>query len=626
MAASPLTTPRPDARSALDTARDQLDELVRQWPSSGIGGMIVAAMVAWVFWDVAASVAMAGWLAAIVASNVARFVLWRGMKHRGWMQHDPRRGLLLFTVLAAAQAAIWGSAGIIFFAADSPHQLSFLAIMLLSVAAANQSLLNAYAPAALLGVALMALPFAAMMLLTGDEFLTPLGILCVVFVGVLFSLTKRSNRTLVSNMRLRHELSRELVRRDQIEQELAVAKNQAEAAARAKSQFLANMSHEIRTPLNGVLGMAELLAQSDLSASQSRRVQIIRGSGQTLMTVINDILDLSKIEVGKVVLENVPFDLRSAVTDVVELFAETASARSVLLAATFSDDLPRAVSGDPTRLRQILTNLVSNAVKFTNGGGRVDIRTTTIAQNDECISLTFEVEDTGVGIEQAQLDRLFEPFEQADSSTSRRYGGTGLGLAIVAGLADAMGGRIEARSEVGRGSTFVLSVAFPIATEHAPTEPDGAADGEKGADTLFSATVLLAEDNAVNQEVACEALSQLGCDVIVAIDGLDAFEKWKAAPLDLILMDCQMPQMDGLETTAMIRTQEKQKGTGGRIPIIALTAHVLEEDRQRCLGVGMDDFLSKPFDLASLQSILERWLPPSRSADRQPRVPSAARR
>ncbi len=626
---------RSDVGSAPTTARDQLDELNRQWPFSAVGGVIVSAMVAWVLWDDVSTAAMAWWLVAIYGTSGARLALWYMLKYRGSWRDSVRKALVVFTALAAVQAAAWGSAGVIFFAPDAPYQ-SFLVIVLLGGAATNQSLLNAYAPAAWIGVALMVLPLASMMIRTGDEFLLPLGILSVLFVGTLFSLTKRSNETLVSNMRLRRALSEELVRRDQVErvlresesrqakaaQELATAKDRAEAAARAKSQFLANMSHEIRTPLNGVLGMADLLARSELTASQSRHVEIIRNSGRTLMAVINDILDVTKIEVGKVNLETVPFDPRGAVNDVVDLFSETASARSVALSFSFSEDLPATVEGDPNRLRQVLGNLVSNAIKFTPGGGRVEIRTSSTAESGDRATLTFEIEDTGVGIEGSQLERLFEPFEQADSSTSRRYGGTGLGLTIVAGLAEVMGGEISARSVLGKGSTFTFSVTMPIVTEHAQAARTRPSDDDAHADVRFDAKVLLAEDNVVNQEVAREALAQFGCDVVVANDGLEALAAWRADRFDLVLMDCQMPALDGFDATAMIRTQERQGEAAGRTPIVALTAHVLEEDRQRCFAAGMDDFLSKPFDRASLQEILYQWLPqPSETeSERQARA------
>ncbi len=394
---------------------------------------------------------------------------------------------------------------------------------------------------------------------------------------------------------------------------LAEAHRGAESAARTKSEFLANMSHEIRTPMNGILGMADLLATTNLDEAQRRHLAIIRNSGKTLLTVLNDILDLSKMEAGKLRLENVPFDLRGVVADVEGLFVETASAKSVLLSSNVADDVPEVFVGDPNRLRQVLGNLVGNAIKFT-GRGHVEVRVSAAQSDGGAHEVAFEVADDGIGIAPDRLSSLFEPFEQEDRSTSRRYGGTGLGLAIVAELTRMMGGHVMAESAPGEGSTF--SFVIPLkSTSRAELDAHVEATNPDEGHITFEAKVILAEDNIVNQMVATEALRQAGCEVVVAENGARAVEAWQRGSFDLIFMDCQMPETDGFAATKQIRAEEAEMGDGRHIPIVALTAHVLEEDRERCREVGMDDYLAKPFDQRSLNAVLRRWLEPSSSEE-----------
>ncbi len=526
-----------------------------------------------------------------------------------------------------------------------------------------------------------------------------------------------------------------------VERELITAKEAAESASIAKSQFLANMSHEIRTPMNGVLGLAALLRQTPLSPKQQRLTDTIVRSGNSLLDIINDILDFSKIEAGKLELEHTDFHLRILVDDVLELFAAPAHQKHLELIADVADSVPAFVKGDPARLRQILINLIGNAIKFT-AQGEVVVSIVSIADGVDQSVLCFSVKDSGIGITPDALRSIFQPFAQADGSTTRKYGGTGLGLAIAKQLVTFMGGEIWAESQMGSGATFLFTVhlahshlgstggldskqALPnqrvLVVDDSPTarltldrqlrnwgvtstvaESGTAAvpllanavdeglpydtvvldldmPGMNGLDTvraihetlqhhhprvilmtpvervdaaedhtgLITATltkpvrpsdlhralsgqavlvsssrpheqedrtratphgsILLAEDNAVNQEVTLGMLEVLGCTATAVENGRCAIELLASRPFSVILMDCQMPEMDGFEATRAIRRQEQK--TGKRIPIVALTAHALQGDRELCLAAGMDDYLSKPFTIEQLKAVLSRWLP-----------------
>jgi signal transduction histidine kinase/CheY-like chemotaxis protein/HPt (histidine-containing phosphotransfer) domain-containing protein len=526
---------------------------------------------------------------------------------------------------------------------------------------------------------------------------------------------------------------------------------QAEEASRAKSQFLANMSHEIRTPMNGVIGMIELLLGSDLTAKQRRFAETVRTSAEALLGLINDILDFSKIEAGKLELETIDFDLRPAVEDVCELLAERAHGKGLELTCLLPDDLESRLRGDPGRLRQILINLVGNAVKFTERG-EVSVRVSEAERSADSILFRVEVRDTGIGIEKEILDKIFSAFTQADGSTTRRYGGTGLGLAIARQLAEMMGGRIGVESDAGRGSCFWFTARFGrrsaatagiqkprrdlqglrvlVVDDNATNREllhhqltswgmsDTCVEGAREALTTMraslanrpydlaildmmmpemdgielaqaikadeaiasarlvlltsmglrgdatearkagfeaylskpvrqselydclatvmgkapspaplvtrhslsearsraSARVLLAEDNRVNQEVALCMLDAIGCAADVVGNGREAVEALSRNDYDLVLMDCQMPVLDGFEATARIRAAEKERGDGKRTPVIALTANVMAGDRERCLAAGMDDYLGKPLRRDELQAVLGRWAPRSQGS------------
>ena len=386
---------------------------------------------------------------------------------------------------------------------------------------------------------------------------------------------------------------------------------QAEASARAKTRFLAHMSHELRTPVHGVLGMLELVERAEPGPKQQHYIETARRSAEALLGIINGILEISKIEAGKIELEENAFDPRKEVRQVTEAFAEMAHSKGLQLNCTLSANLPRTVLGDSGRLRQILTNLIGNAVKFTEAG-EVGIQVRAAETDALSVLIGFEVSDTGIGIPPDKQRHIFDAFAQADGSTTRRYGGTGLGLSIARQLCEMMGGSIDLTSEPGRGSTFRFSVrlARPEA-EGAPELVAPERSEATSAKDFAGARVLLVEDNPVNLEVAQAVLETSGCDVETATNGLEALESFERGQYRLIFMDCQMPEMDGFEAAAEIRRREA--GSGSRVPIIALTASAIEGDREQCLAAGMDDYLPKPFTAEQIRSALANWVGPQAS-------------
>jgi signal transduction histidine kinase len=386
------------------------------------------------------------------------------------------------------------------------------------------------------------------------------------------------------------------VERDRQALDLIEAKERAEAGSRAKSEFLANMSHEIRTPLNGVLGAAQLLSASPLTAEQGELVGAIRSSGDGLLVLLNDLLDFSRIEAGRLELAPVPFQPRSLLSQVAELFRPSL-AEGVSLQLESGQNLPAWLLGDPARLRQVLSNLLGNAVKFTPAGGSIRVR-----QHGDGRTYRLEVIDTGIGIPLESQADLFEPFRQADASTVRRYGGTGLGLAVCRRLVELMGGTIALESTPGRGTT--LRVELPLPAVEAP--PDVAA--APAAPLAAAVRVLIAEDNLLNQRILERMLEGAASAVGRARTGREALEGWEEGRWDLILMDCQMPEMDGLTAAREIRQREARLGRAP-IPIIAVTANAAASDQQECLAAGMSDFLTKPVQREALLETIRRWAP-----------------
>jgi signal transduction histidine kinase/HPt (histidine-containing phosphotransfer) domain-containing protein len=405
-----------------------------------------------------------------------------------------------------------------------------------------------------------------------------------------------------------HRLRQDMEMRERTEEELRCAKRAAEAANRAKTDFLANISHEIRTPMNAIIGMAQLALQTDLTDEQREYLEPVRAAGDSLLAIVNDVLDITKIEAGHLAIETVPFSLRECVRDAVAMLSFEASTKELALTWDVTPETPDAVVGDPLRLRQIVLNLASNAVKFTEHGGVwIRIRPELTGDGDLCCHIS--VRDTGAGVPLDLQGAIFEPFQQADASTTRHYGGTGLGLSIAARLVKLMRGRIWLDSCPGQGSTFHCTVRLGLA-ERGEMDPSherqrSALDGDLAeADRPAELTVLLVEDNPVNRKLATLVLTKRGHKVVGVDSGRAALEAVGSGRFDVVLMDVQMPEMDGFATTRAIR--ESNNDLVRQLPVIALTAYALGGDRERCLQAGMDDYLVKPIQPAALLDAVER--------------------
>jgi signal transduction histidine kinase/CheY-like chemotaxis protein len=395
----------------------------------------------------------------------------------------------------------------------------------------------------------------------------------------------------------RRKLEHQVAERSRVNAELLYAIDKAEEASRLKGQFLANMSHEIRTPMNGILGFTQLTLSTNLTEDQRDYLDTVERSAESLMQLLNDILDVSKIEAGKMELDRAPFSMRECVESSTRTMFAAAQQKDLRLTWDVDPQIPDTLVGDENRIRQVLLNLVGNAIKFTDTGS-VRVSVEMLPAPDCSLIAHFSVRDTGPGIPAEKRQIIFEPFRQADGSTTRRYGGTGLGLAISTGLVDIMGGRIWVDSEVERGSTFHFTAPFTLGETSLPQRATAPAAVSESAPL----SILVAEDNVVSQKLVTALLKERGHSVTLAANGWVVLDLVERRDFDLILMDIQMPEMDGLQATAEIRHREGQ--TGKHIPIVAMTAHAMAGDRERCLDAGMDGYIAKPIHPGELMALI----------------------
>jgi signal transduction histidine kinase/CheY-like chemotaxis protein len=539
-----------------------------------------------------------GWLIGIASVAGLRLAIWIAHERIRPAPADLRMWELLFLGGAAAAAIVWSAGALTLLPHAEDYEAAILLVTLLSVASVAAASLAMHFPSYITFMMLTLLPTA--IALTRADTTARLvgyamfaGFAALVFTG--YMAWRANTRLLATEL----ALSKALL-------DAAAAQGAAEQANRAKSRFLANMSHEIRTPLNGVLGMTELLGASTLTSKQQQHVQLLSQSAEHLLGIVNDVLDVARIEAGRLKLEAQPFDIRELVAESVGMFAPTAGAKGLRLDYAIDPDVPVIALGDALRLKQVLMNLLSNSLKFTERGSihvRVSVEAVTEGKN----SVRFAVIDTGCGIAPEALERIFAAFTQVDESSTRRIGGTGLGLAIARELTHLMNGRIGVESAVGNGSTFWFTAEF--------AEADAAARSTVGAApvatpaVLEGCKILVVEDNAINRTLIEAMLTHLGQDPDFAHDGEQALERLAQHTYDLVFMDFQLPGIDGLEATRRIRAYGHRTRAGKHLPIVALTANAFETDRRHARLAGMDDFLAKPMRIAELSAALERWKP-----------------
>ena len=387
------------------------------------------------------------------------------------------------------------------------------------------------------------------------------------------------------------------------QEELIRSKEMAEASAQAKASFLANVSHEIRTPMNGIIGMIDILKRTPLTEEQHEYIDIIGISGENLLMIINDVLDFSKIEAGQITFEHIRFNLCDEVNEVIKILRYKAVQKGLDLSFEIAPDVPQLLIGDPLRLKQVLINLCNNAIKFTEEG-YVHVFVKLVKLSENAVRLHVEVQDTGIGISKENQSKLFKSFSQAEASTTRKFGGTGLGLAISKNLVQMMGGEIGINSEEGKGAIFYFEAEFGIGEEELTEKETQILEESVRDDRTLK--ILLAEDNVINQKVAILNLQKLGHSVIVVSDGIQAVDAFLKESPDVVFMDVQMPNMDGVEATTKIREWEKANNVSNRVPIVAMTANILKSDKDLFVAAGMDDYLGKPFNVSELLRLFDR--------------------
>lgn len=582
--------------------------------------IIIALLVAYSVWSEFPRDVVAGWLALALVCNLLRLGMrWHYLRRPARLEATAGWELW-FIVVSAATGLSWGIGAWLFY---TPHDSIYRVMVVLVLAGLTTGASRLLAPiivANLLYVYLSVGLLQVRLLANDDTRSSVLAAMCVLYLGYMSVAARQQVRTLRRTVRLgfenavlvesfstakeraeslNRELSTEIARREVVEAELRSASERATSANQAKSKFVATMSHEIRTPMNGIIGMLRIVRDSPLSSTQRENIETAANSADTLLELLNDVLDFSKIEAGRLEPERIAFSPAAIVKSVADLLRSRAHAKGLDFDVTLSPHLPVGLFGDPTLLRQILFNLVGNAIKFTDRGS-VSIHVLSELPNAHQAVVTFAVSDSGIGMGAEALDKIFMPFTQADSSMSRRFGGTGLGLAISQKLVEAMGSIIQVNSAPGRGSDFQFVLRF----DRTFAAPSPAGTNGEFAMPKLRGRVLVVEDDRVNQRIIAHFLKQMGLETGLAEDGKTAVNVALSQTWDAVLMDCQLPGLDGLEATRQIRTHRQ----GVHLPIIALTAHASTRDRAECLAAGMDDFLTKPVRVEVLAASLQKWL------------------
>ncbi|WP_416757249.1 ATP-binding protein [Roseateles sp. So40a] len=592
---------------ALQVRAERLTHLQARVAMPAIVGALFSLLPVVLLWSHLPAVDLIGWLltrwgiSSCRVLDAGRF-LKLPLVERARPHHEHR-----YLAGLALDGLAWGVIGALFATPNLPEIDGAVMTTLVGLVAFTMVSLGHWARGQALFASLVIAPIAIRMLLQGGTtgWLSAGGLAMFWLLTVLES--RRVEARTLELLRLRFEQAR-------LAEQRRLALDAAEETSSSKSRFVAVMSHEIRTPLNGIIGMTQLLERGDLSAQQREQVEIVRRSGRHLLTLVNDILDLARIESGKLVVEPRPMELREVVGDVARLLGETARAKGLAFSCSVAPQLPARAMGDASRIQQVLHNLVGNAIKFTDRG-RVDVEVSPVLDMRAGTLLRFAVRDTGDGIPADQLERIFAPFEQAEAprggSDRARRDGAGLGLTISRELARAMGGDLRCTSTPGEGSTFEFTLPLQIAA--AETEPPrpavpGAAAGVPATPLpTLGGRVLLVDDSPVNLLVASTMLTRCGVEVVPAEHGEQALERLRAQRFDLVLMDCHMPGLDGYAATQAWR-QEEARRLLPRTPVVALTASAVEDDRGRCLAAGMDDYLVKPFEMDDLLGVVKRHL------------------
>ena len=556
-----------------------------------------------VLWFTAPHALLVAWYFVHLGVTLHGYLMARAYRQAAPGPEDAQIWARRFLIGVAAAGSVWGFLGSVLFPPPGHPTQVVMGMYLYGVMASGMFILAQYFRAFLWFALLTLAPMGIWLLFTGIPGQQLVGAGTLVFLYVALFNARRFERMTRESIRLRLDIAR-------VAEEREHAKAAAEEASKAKSQFLANMSHEIRTPMNGVLGMTELLLGGELNDSQRRYAETAHESGRSLLKLINDILDFSKIEAGKLELETIDFDLGQVLRNTINLFSEQAQAAGLELVLDIDAAVHTRLRGDPDRLRQIVSNLVSNAIKFTPKG-KVGVRVRESAAQADTVLLHVEVRDTGIGIDAGSQTHIFDPFRQADGSTTRRFGGTGLGLSICKQIVELLGGHIGVNSTPGVGSVFWFDVPFALQLHKealAPQQPKpvhepATVHGLQGSNP--PRRLLVAEDNEVNQLIAQAMLAKLGWDCDLVETGQEVLDALRQKRYAGILMDCQMPVMDGFAATHAIRTMEAQAGGAERLPIIALTAHAMAGDSEKCLQAGMDGYVAKPYSLTELRQALD---------------------